>query len=65
MKQNVGTSRKWCTKPFKRITIQQYNAKMDKIMASDLPIHEMLIKMLEYAWTVEIVEKSKPLDIPV
>ena len=56
MKQNVGTSRKWCTKPSKRITMQQYNAQTDKIIKSDLPVHEILIKLLEYASAVEVVD---------
>ena len=53
-----GISPKRSTKPSKRITMQRYNAKMDEIMASELPVHEMLIKMLEYTATVEIVEKK-------
>jgi len=70
MKQNVGTptkeptkkhttSRKRSAKPPKRITIQQYNAKMDQIMAAGLPVHEILVKMLEFAPTVKIVEKKQ------
>ena len=54
MKQNVGTSPKRSVKPPKRITMQQYNAKTDKIIKSGLPVHETLIKLLEYAATVEV-----------
>ena len=56
MKQNVGTSPKRSVKPPKRITIQQYTAKTDKIIKSGLPVHETLIKLLEYAATVEVAE---------
>lgn len=39
----------------KQITIEEYNKEIDKIINLDLTVNEKLIKMLEYAGTVEII----------
>jgi len=41
-----------------KITFQEYNKKMDKIIDKKLPIHELLIAMLEEASKYTIIEKK-------
>ena len=54
-----GISPKRSAKPRKRITMQRFNKRIQRITKLGLPVDEALIKMLEYAGTVEIVE-NKP-----
>ena len=41
----------------KEITIEEYNKRIDKITKLKLPVHEILIKLLEFAGTVDIREE--------
>lgn len=43
----------------KPITMAEYNKKMDKIIDTDLPVHEKLIELLNEARKYRIVEANK------
>ena len=41
-----------------KITFQEYNKKMDKFIAKNLPVNDALIAMLEEASKYTIIEKK-------
>ena len=47
----------------KKITIEEYNKKMDKIIAKNLSVPETLMEMLEEASRYIIVESTKKRNV--